>query len=60
MKANRKQTAKQKPEPSAAEVLDQIAGLARKLKEIDGYYNHGGTILFALQTVRDRLNGRDF
>jgi hypothetical protein len=49
-----------KPAPSAGELLDQIAGLARRLKEIDGYYNHGGTILFALQTVLDRLNGRDF
>jgi hypothetical protein len=41
MKTTRKQTAKEKPEPSAAELLDEIRDLARKLKEIDGYYNHG-------------------
>jgi len=41
-------------------LLSWTRALARKLKETDGYYNHGGTILCALQNVRDRLNGRNF
>jgi hypothetical protein len=57
MKSPKKQTSHTKPEPSATELLDQIQALARTLKAIEP--RHGATILFAVQEVRDRMNGKD-
>jgi hypothetical protein len=58
MKSPKKQTSHTKPEPSATELLDQIQALGRKLRAIEP--RHGGTILLAVQEVRDRMNGKDF
>lgn len=67
MKTSRKQTA---AKPTAVELLLKIESLARQLKTVDNgthqapacfsNYQHGATILFACQNVRDRMNGKDF
>jgi hypothetical protein len=57
MRTPQRQTSHTKPEPSATELLDQIQALARTLKAIEP--RHGATILFAVQEVRDRMNGKD-